>query len=100
MTRTLRPAEGGEAGLATLGHILTAFYNVDPPVETRQMHMWAKRRTKNKNGVPFPAPSRVIEGARPPQPSRLFSVTEVLAWYMSGVPDMYGIGWKVPDERR
>jgi hypothetical protein len=94
MTETMiRPAEGGEGGFAVCARILNAWFALDPPLDSRQIELWNRRRTRNRDGEPFPEP-RVIEGAKPPQPSRLFSVRDVVAWYAAGVPDKYGVGWK------
>ena len=88
MTRpSIRPAEGGEAGFSVLAHVLTAWFALDPPMDRRQVTAWSKRGSRNRDGKPFPQPVRVIEGVKPPQPSRLFSVREVLDWYAAGLPE-------------
>lgn len=90
------PASGGEAGYATLARLLTAFYAVDPPIDSRQVHQWHRRETKNKNGRPFPRPVREADNPRRGQSRYLFSVREALDWYGAGVPGKHGVGWKEP----
>jgi len=90
------PAIGGEAGYATLARLLTAFYAVNPPLDSRQVHQWFRRETKNKDGKPFPRPVREIENPRRGQPRYMFNVPEVLNWYAPGVPGKFGVGWKEP----
>lgn len=95
--QTAGPPRGGEASYATLARVLTAFYGLDPALQSRQVHQWFRRETKNKAGDPFPLPVRTVPEARRGQPHYLFSVREVLAWYEPGVPDQHGKGWKIPD---
>lgn len=93
---TARPADGGEAGYATLARLLTAYYAISPPLGNRQVHQWHRRRTKNKLGEPFPEPVRETVNPRRGQPRYLFGVRAVLNWYAAGVPEQHGQGWRVP----
>jgi len=90
------PAIGGEAGYAVMARLVTAFYAISPPIDSRQVHQWFRRGTKNKDGVPFPRPTREEAHPRRGQTRYFFNVPEVLNWYAAGVPDKYGVGWKEP----
>jgi hypothetical protein len=92
----MQPASGGAASYAVLAHIITAFYNVEPPVYSRQVHAWFRRGTRNRAGVKFPDPVRENEAPRRGQPHYLFPVRDVLEWYGAGVPAGHGGGWRVP----
>jgi hypothetical protein len=94
----LKPARGGSASYGVLAHIITAFYDVEPPVYSRQVHAWYRRGTLNRAGVKFPDPVHENQNTRRGQPHYMFSVPAVLDWYGAGVPAGHGGGWRVPGE--
>lgn len=91
------PARGGEAGYATLAKVLSAWFALDPPLDSRQVHQWHLRGTLNKDGEPFPGPVREVAEPKRGQPRWLFDVPAAIAWYSKGVPDLHGKGWRVPE---
>lgn len=85
-----------EAGYAELARILTERFRLEKPMDSRQVHMWFRRGTKNKDGIAFPGPYRVDRNAPRTTPRYLFDADVVTAWYAAGVPAKYGHGWTVP----
>lgn len=94
----MTPNEPGEASYAVLARVLNAMFGWE--LDNRHVANWADRRTRNKDGVPFPDPVREVPAPRRGQPHWLFSVQAVIEWARAGVPgesaNQHDGKWKVP----
>jgi hypothetical protein len=80
-------------GYSDTARDLTERFGIEPPLDRRQIHLWNKRRTRNRAGEHFPSPVR-RRSALPRQPVLLFDFDQVASWAAAGVPGPHGKGWR------
>ena len=67
-------------GYTEMAHLLNREAGFDPPIDRRQVHVWATRATRNAAGRAFPL--------GPP-----FDPELVVRWARQGIPDRWGDGY-------
>lgn len=79
---------------ARLARELNSHFGLEPGIDRRQVSMWARRRTRNREGDPFPEPAYTAPHPGPPRhPAHLYSMRKVIEWYAAGVPGPKANQW-------
>ena len=67
-------------GTSAVAAALTDHFGMLPPLSRQRVDNWHKRRTKNREGVPFPRRAR----------GRKFVIADCIEWASAGVPTQTG----------
>ena len=94
-------ATEGLGGYSRLAAALNERYGQSAkPWDRRQIELWARRRTRNAAGEPFPDMVVDVPGAKSRTEHRLHDIRQVIAWAGRGVPKPHGHGFWTPAERQ